>query len=253
MPTWLRNILIVIFVLSAVFVAMGVVVFIQGVYADWVFNRFPNDISKRGQFGDMFGAVNAFFTGLAFTGVVVAIYLQTRELALQRKELVLTRRELARAAKAQTKQAKMSAEATELTFNLGVMIRLQEVLYKIADHEQSFAYVWEAESSRPKENSREQLSAHAMLDVLSMAIAAARRLPEFSRNAAEDWKDYIEYALTNSPALLNEVLANPTWWPELKPFAEEVERKKRSPIVSSGTREGAGDREAAENGKLQEE
>lgn len=48
----------------------------------------------RGQFGDMFGSVNALFSGLAFAGVILAIYLQKNELELQRKELQLTRREL---------------------------------------------------------------------------------------------------------------------------------------------------------------
>ncbi len=41
----------------------------------------------RGQFGDMFGAVNALFSGLAFAGVIIAVILQKNELALQRREL----------------------------------------------------------------------------------------------------------------------------------------------------------------------
>jgi len=49
---------------------------------------------KRGQFGDMFGAVNALFSGLAFFGVIWAIVLQKRELELQRSELAMTRDEL---------------------------------------------------------------------------------------------------------------------------------------------------------------
>ena len=48
----------------------------------------------RGQFGDMFGAVNALFSGLAFAGVIWAIILQKQELELQRKELEATRAEL---------------------------------------------------------------------------------------------------------------------------------------------------------------
>jgi hypothetical protein len=45
------------------------------------------DPENRGQFGDMFGAVNALFTGLALLGAMYAIRLQTEELALQREEL----------------------------------------------------------------------------------------------------------------------------------------------------------------------
>ncbi|MDM8566190.1 hypothetical protein QUF74_11130 [Candidatus Halobeggiatoa sp. HSG11] len=58
-------------------------------------------IEKRGTFGDMFGAINALFSGLAFAGVIYAILLQRKELALQREELTLTRKELARSAQAQ--------------------------------------------------------------------------------------------------------------------------------------------------------
>lgn len=47
-------------------------------------------------FGDMFGAVNALFSGLAFAGVIIAILLQREELKLQRKELTQTREEFKR-------------------------------------------------------------------------------------------------------------------------------------------------------------
>lgn len=40
-----------------------------------------------GQRGDMFGAVNALFSGLAFACLIVALGLQRRELSLQRQEL----------------------------------------------------------------------------------------------------------------------------------------------------------------------
>jgi hypothetical protein len=51
-------------------------------------------LQERGTFGDMFGAVNALFSGLAFAGVIIAILLQRGELRLQREELTLTREEL---------------------------------------------------------------------------------------------------------------------------------------------------------------
>src|SRR5687768_14058386 len=52
-----------------------------------------NSWSMRGQFGDMFGAVNALFSGLAFAGIIYTILLQREELEAQRKELRATRRE----------------------------------------------------------------------------------------------------------------------------------------------------------------
>lgn len=62
--------------------------------------------SVRGQFGDMFGAVNALFSGLAFAGLIYTIILQREELSLQRKELALTRDELKRSAEAQEETSK---------------------------------------------------------------------------------------------------------------------------------------------------
>ena len=50
--------------------------------------------ANRGTFGDMFGAVNALFTGLAFAGILMTIMLQMKELRLQRLELRDTRVEL---------------------------------------------------------------------------------------------------------------------------------------------------------------
>jgi hypothetical protein len=59
------------------------------------------DMSERGQAGDLFGSINALFSGLAFAGVIFAILLQRQELALQRQELRETRGEMKRTADAQ--------------------------------------------------------------------------------------------------------------------------------------------------------
>lgn len=61
----------------------------------------------RGTFGDMFGAVNALFSGLAFAGIIITILLQRKELSLQRQELEETRAELKRTADAQDTQIKV--------------------------------------------------------------------------------------------------------------------------------------------------
>ena len=50
--------------------------------------------NARGTFGDMFGAVNAVFSGLAFCGVVYAILLQRADIKLTRADLKLTRADL---------------------------------------------------------------------------------------------------------------------------------------------------------------
>lgn len=41
---------------------------------------------QAGQFGDMFGAVNALFSGLAFAGLLFTIYLQRKEIVESRKD-----------------------------------------------------------------------------------------------------------------------------------------------------------------------
>lgn len=67
----------------------------------WGVTSFINDgekseiWAKRGQFGDLFGSVNALFSGLAFSGLIYTIYLQRQELELQREELRLQREEMA--------------------------------------------------------------------------------------------------------------------------------------------------------------
>ncbi len=46
---------------------------------------------ERGAFGDMFGAINALFSGCAFAVLIYTLFLQRHELKLQRLELKLTR------------------------------------------------------------------------------------------------------------------------------------------------------------------
>lgn len=72
------------------FIALvGIIVTAWAMGGYWASGR-----TDPGRFGDMFGAVNALFSGLAFAGVIYAILLQRHELALQRRELDLTRQVL---------------------------------------------------------------------------------------------------------------------------------------------------------------
>jgi uncharacterized membrane protein len=101
------------------FVALVVVVLIQVLYAllvfTWLGHLIGYQMADRGQFGDLFGGVNALFTGLAFAGVIYTILLQSNELELQREELRLTREELHRSADAQLQQVTRLEEAAELS------------------------------------------------------------------------------------------------------------------------------------------
>lgn len=76
-----------------------IVVAIIGVLAAWglswwLINKNIDCSTERGTFGDMFGAVNALFSGLAFAGLIVTLLYQKEELKLQREELKETRNEL---------------------------------------------------------------------------------------------------------------------------------------------------------------
>lgn len=88
----------------------------------FVVSRFYAPPTEAGSFGDLFGSINALFSGLAFAGLVYAILLQRRELELQRLELQATREEmkLARA------EAERSASAQEATARLAAITTLIE-------------------------------------------------------------------------------------------------------------------------------
>ena len=86
---------------------LAVVALLWGAAAIGVWHAFSN-LGERGSFGDMFGGVNALFSGLAFAGILFALHLQRQELVVQREELRaqreelrLTREELSRTAAAQ--------------------------------------------------------------------------------------------------------------------------------------------------------
>lgn len=73
-------------------IGVSLIIIISALWgANWYFLFDQND---RGTFGDMFGAVNSLFSGLAFSGIIITILLQRQELAFQREELAHTREEI---------------------------------------------------------------------------------------------------------------------------------------------------------------
>ena len=104
--------------------------------AMFIFLQGDNAWEHRGLFGDMFGSVNALFSGLAFAGVIYAIFLQRRELELQREELRMTREELKRTADAQIKSEetfRKQADALLLTAELNSRGSLLEAYSNILE------------------------------------------------------------------------------------------------------------------------
>ena len=117
------------------------------------------------------------------------------------------------------KQTALGIVTAELSFNRDVMSWLQDVLFRIAADKDVHAHVWGAEN----ENNTSQVAVQSINDVLSMALAAVERLPDFSRQQGEDWYSYASYVMDKCPSVRAEVLAHPDWWPELTPWALRVE------------------------------
>ena len=78
----------------------------------------------RGTMGDMFGAVNALFSGLAFAALLYTLQLQREEIKLNRTEIALNRNELSKSVKAQQESQealKQQVAQTHLTAQLNAM------------------------------------------------------------------------------------------------------------------------------------
>lgn len=97
-------------------------ILIVGLWVSYIFImnhsfRGDGDLSKPGTFGDMFGALNTLFTGLALAGVIISNVLQNQDLKLQREEIEQNRVELKRNADELAEQSKnMKLQRFETTF-----------------------------------------------------------------------------------------------------------------------------------------
>ena len=83
------------------------------IYGAWVRGVIA-DPAERGQFGDMFGTLNALFSGAAFAGTLYAIILQRQDLNQQMEEAVLVREEMRRTAAAQEESQRALHRQNEL-------------------------------------------------------------------------------------------------------------------------------------------
>jgi hypothetical protein len=81
-------------------------------------SKLLDKIGDKGTFGDMYGAVNALFSALAFWGVVVTILLQQHELRLTRVEMQRQRMEM--------KSSVAALKATSDTGKINLLTRALE-------------------------------------------------------------------------------------------------------------------------------
>lgn len=90
------------------------VILIWGLSAVLIIAFLPN-WSDRGTFGDLFGAVNALFSALAFAVLIYTIVLQREEIKRNQEEITLNRKELAKGAKLQRKAQEVLIQQVEQT------------------------------------------------------------------------------------------------------------------------------------------
>ena len=108
--------------------AIAIVLVVLGVWAGTLGlgYLFLPDWEVRGQFGDLFGSINALFSGLAFVGLIYAILLQQNELSLQRKELQLQREEMQKSREELAEQANLQRKQLRATIT-EIHIRAMQV------------------------------------------------------------------------------------------------------------------------------
>lgn len=104
-----------------------VVIFLWGL--SWfLISNFISEPADRGTFGDMFGAINALFSGLAFAGMIITLLQQKEELSLQRKELEDTRKELEGQKEQQkTQNETLKYQRFETTFFFNLLSAFKEI------------------------------------------------------------------------------------------------------------------------------
>jgi flagellar basal body-associated protein FliL len=122
--------------LSWVWYAVPAVVFVL-VVTVWVGYWFKGqsivpgiNVSEKGQFGDMFGALNTFFSALAFAAIFFTVVIQIKQLRDQQEELQRTEQLQRQSAQALQKQA----ESNELSTKLSALDSLIQAISRQIEH-----------------------------------------------------------------------------------------------------------------------
>ncbi|MEP2953164.1 MAG: putative phage abortive infection protein [Sulfitobacter sp.] len=87
------SVLMIFCATSVAFLTVPLLLILYAFFVTYSFG-WENGDASPGTFGDMFGGANALFSGWAFAGLLIALFMQRSELALQREELSRTREEL---------------------------------------------------------------------------------------------------------------------------------------------------------------
>lgn len=97
---------------SKVWIWIVIVVVIWGL-VPFIIVAFHKSIGEAGQFGDVYGSVNALFSALAFALLIYTSWMQKNELELQRNEIELNREQLEKSASAQDEIRRLTQEGLD--------------------------------------------------------------------------------------------------------------------------------------------
>jgi len=135
--------------------------------------------AERGQFGDLFGSINALFSGLALAGIIYTIYLQKQELSLQRTELTLQRKATEASQAELANQVKVQKDALKVAISQ-VEVEAQKSYIEFWKEEKNMFILYESKERIRNEN-----------DVSERCIRKMRESADNISNIAEQLKNTI--------------------------------------------------------------
>ena len=126
---------------------------------------YNGDLNKSSQLGDTYGVSNSLFSGLAFGGIIITIWLQSNELRLQRRELRMQRQE-SRRQREQMEKSAIAQEKAERALNMqadslllsAYLHALSSAMESYARGENDYAAVRESEIRQALDSIAEQLA-----------------------------------------------------------------------------------------------
>ena len=116
-------------VLPFVFVSLLWWKYPNWIYYEWMFDKILVGkvfAPSLGEFGDVYGALNTLFSGLAFSGVIISIVLQSSELRATRKEMEAQVAQFEQQTKAMQKQVFESSFFSMINLHNTLSIRILE-------------------------------------------------------------------------------------------------------------------------------
>lgn len=152
---------------------------------------------ERGTFGDMFGAVGALFSGLAFAGVIVTMLQQSETLKLQRKDLrnqteaiELQRQEIANTNKELQEQNKtIRLQRFENTFFN--MLEMQQEILKSVTVFRDYLHRSYTNGEKEELRNRDELHGHSAISKLWEDFLFARKNDKGRTNAINHFESYL--------------------------------------------------------------